>query len=132
MSKITIYPHTEPDCENECCSSCIFEKLCVSDFPCNECRHSFPHNPLDRLSWHTEVSVKREPQSYETVGAKMTALEKLAIKLNPTDEYVADEFFNTFRKKCPADVFPDAGEQCVSDGNTFHTCVKCWLQEVNE
>lgn len=63
----------------------------------------------------------------------MTALEKLAIELNPADAYVADEFMNIFRYKCPDDVFPGA---CTCDGDgdddTFSTCVKCWLQEVSE
>lgn len=67
----------------------------------------------------------------------MTALEKLAIKLNPTDAYVADEFFSTFRKKCPDEVFPCAIEMCEADNKSYNdgtlrTCVKCWLQEVSE
>ena len=61
----------------------------------------------------------------------MTALEKLAVELKPTDGYVADEFFNTFRKKCPDEVFPSATQFC-GDGGTFQTCIKCWLQEVSE
>lgn len=61
----------------------------------------------------------------------MTALEKLAIELNPTDAYTADEFYNTIRYKCPDDVFPDV---CICDGDVdkFSTCVQCWLQEVSE
>lgn len=67
----------------------------------------------------------------------MTALEKLAIELNAEDVYVADEFFNTFRKKCPDEVFPCAIGMCEADGNSYNdgtllTCVKCWLQEVSE
>ena len=64
----------------------------------------------------------------------MTALEKLAIKMSPTDAYVADAFFNTFKKKCPDEVFPNAIELCDvgCDGGSFHMCVKCWLQEVEE
>lgn len=64
----------------------------------------------------------------------MTALEKLAIELNPTDAYVADKFLNTFRWKCPDEVFPCATALCeVGCGDeAFHMCVKCWLQEVSE
>lgn len=63
----------------------------------------------------------------------MTALEKLSIELNPTDEHVADEFFSIFRRKCPDEVFPCALSLCkVSGDYFFQTCVKCWLQEVGE
>lgn len=63
----------------------------------------------------------------------MTALEKLAIKLKPADAYVADEFVDTFRWKCPDDVFHDAIALCDVgfNGDAFPTCVKCWLQEVS-
>lgn len=60
----------------------------------------------------------------------MTALEKLAFQLNPTDPHVADEFFDTFRWKCPDDVFSDV--RTCDSCDTFHTCIQCWLQEVNE
>lgn len=64
----------------------------------------------------------------------MTALEKLTIKLKPTDAYVADEFYSTFRKECPDEVFPGAIARCKMDTSekAFHMCVKCWLQEVSE
>ena len=63
----------------------------------------------------------------------MTALEKLAINLNPADAYVSDEFLDTFRWKCPDEVFPDAIPQCTNcDDKSFALCVKCWLQEVSE
>lgn len=65
----------------------------------------------------------------------MTALEKLSIGIKPTDVYVADEFFNAFRNKCPDEFFQDAiklCEKCYSCDNSFRVCVKCWLQEVSE
>ena len=69
MSKITVYPHMEPDAETAWCDYCVFDHCDTEEFPCNVCRHGLKGTPLDQPSWYTELSVKDTPRTTETAAA---------------------------------------------------------------